>query len=168
MKAGLTLLLGLALLLTATHGNGQEAEGAESPLSFVALDVSPERPGLDTLCRLAVQLRNDSDRAISELAFQVRLNDQVVDVYESQLFYVPLPAQTTTRVDLFNFWTTETDRPAPSSGELTVTVSLEAARFVQIETSGEGSEAVETWTPLEAVAAMPAERSLVLELQEAR
>ncbi len=161
---------------------GQDEKAAESPVTIEALVVTPDQPGLDTLCQLRVRLRNEAEQPVSGLRFVVRIGGKPLTVYETQVFMDVLPPGATTEVPLYNFWTTETDRPAPKDGKLALEVTLVDARFLRIETgsdaeerdAGEGDAAsgdaasgdpvagdpvsgdpVETWTLLASIPAMP-------------
>ncbi|MEM6457080.1 MAG: hypothetical protein AAF772_18465 [Acidobacteriota bacterium] len=169
---GLLAVLAWASALGAQDAPASPADepAAPPPVTLAALAISPEKPGLDALCRLTVTLANRDVRALSSLQFAVRINGQTVPVYGNHLFYDLIAGTTAapagedgasadadasaarTDVPLFNFWTTETDRPAPADGTLTVEVVLEAARWMTIATEDDGTE---TWTPAGDVPGLP-------------
>ena len=157
--------LALSLVAAGSPPATQEETPRTAVLSLTSLGVRPEKPGVDTLCQLIVEIHNRSARPVSELAFTVTLNGEALDVYEAQLFYRELPPGASAEVRLFNFWTTETGREIPPGGELAITVTLEAARYFEIETTEENGEQVETWTPQEPVGGLPISRSLRLKLE---
>jgi hypothetical protein len=143
-----------ALVVTATAYGAEQAKptpAPPSPLSITTITVTPAAPGPDTLCQLRVELRNGGDRIASELAFAVKLNGQELPVYRNQLFMQRLDPGKTATVRLYNFWTTETGRPAPADGKYRVEVSLLAARWYQVAMEKD----VEVWTPVGAVPGLP-------------
>lgn len=148
MKTRLLRALLLVLLLPVAAAAG-EAPPALLTLERVA--VTPTDPGPDTLCQLRVTLRNQGTQPASELAFEVRVNGQDLPVYQRHLFMQRLDPGASTEVRLFNFWSTETGRPAPASGKYEVQVALLAARWYTIAQQGDE----EVWTPGEAVAGLP-------------
>lgn len=158
----LALLLGG--LLSGVPAAAQEV-AREEPTPQVTIEaviVEPEKPGPETLCRLQVRLKNAGDRVASQLGFSVEINGQELPVYASQLFYYALEPGATTVMPLYNFWTTETSRPAPADGKLTVAISLEEAEWMDISVDGDG---VETWKPLGPVEGLPSRASTTLELR---
>lgn len=157
-----TSLVAVLIALVATSAVAQDP----GPRSVVVESVliEPSQPGVDTLCRLKVTLRNDGDQTASQLGFSVRLNDQDLTVYGNQLFMYPLPAGSSTEVPLYNFWTTETSRPAPTDGKLTVEVVLLEAQWMDIQIDSEG---VEVWNPLGEVDGLPSSHRVTLDLSKA-
>ncbi len=131
----------------------------EPPIVIESVTVEPSTPGPDTLCRLRVELRNRGSEIASQLDFSVKVNDQEVAVYRNQLFMYPIPAGGAAEVPLYNFWTTETSRPMPSDGKLTVEVVLKDARWMKVE---EDEEGVEVWTPLGDIEGLPVSSSVSL------
>lgn len=148
------------LLLTAS-ATAQESE-ARPRVTMEGVIVEPSRPDVDTLCRLKVKLRNTGERVASQLGFTVTIDGKELPVYANQLFYYPLEPGGTTEVPLYNFWTTETSRPAPADGKLTVAVSLEEAVWMDISVDG---DEVETWKPLGPVEGLPSRASTTVELR---
>lgn len=147
----------------AAHGEQAQPAAAASPLVLEALEVEPAQPGTDTLCRLRVRLRNGGDRDASALGFDVRINGTELAVYRNQLFMQQIPAGATETVALYNFWTTETSRPAPADGKLRLEVALREAQWFAIG----DEEGVEVWRPLEPVAGLPVRVERTLELARA-
>jgi hypothetical protein len=139
-------LLLVALILAA------EPPASKPPrLTVEAVTVEPASPAADTLCRLRVRLKNTGTDYASALDFGVRLNGQELPAYTNRLFYDPVAASTTKEIRLFNFWSSESGRPAPADGKLTVEVK----------------DGAEIWTPLAPVEGLPASRSLSLRLTKA-
>ena len=156
----------IALLALVASGAGAQSESAAapaSPLVLEALEIEPAQPGPDTLCRLRVRLRNGGERDASALAFDVRINGAELAVYANQLFMQQIPAGVTETVALYNFWTTETSRPAPADGKLRLEVALREAQWFAIG----DEEGVEVWRPLEPVAGLPVRVERTLELARA-
>ena len=150
------LVLVAALLASPLLAQSEEAEDAKPPvLALEEVEVSPENPGPQTLCRLAVTVANRSDQPVTALHFAVEVEGNELAVYENQLFMNHLPAGESTRVELYNFWTDETGRPAPTDGKLDVTVTLDEARYLEIG----DDEGTEVWTLGEAVGGLPVSAS---------
>lgn len=134
-------------------------EGA-SPLSISRITVEPERPAEATLCKLSIELSNSTEGSASYLAFAVRLNGEPLAAYENQLFVQEIAPRSSTTVDLFNFWSTESDRPRPADGKLTIEVLLLEAQWVEIEIEKE----VEIWTPTGGIPGLPVSARRILHL----
>lgn len=160
--------LAVAVLVSAVLAAPAAATAQEDRprprVTVEAVTVEPEEPGPDTLCRLTVTLRNRGDRVASQLGFAVTLDGQALPVYGQQLFHHRLEPGATAEVPLYNFWTTETSRPAPADGKLTVAVTLEEARWVEISEDDEGVEVLKLRQP---VAGLPSAASVELELAQA-
>lgn len=148
-------------LLPSVSTAAEEGETAPQ-VTVEAVIVEPDNPGPDTLCRLKVKLRNAHDQVASQLGFTVAINGRALPVYANQLFYYPLEPGGTTEMPLYNFWTTETSRPAPADGKLSITVTLDEAEWMGISV---GEDGVETWKPLGAVAGLPSSASITLKLR---
>jgi hypothetical protein len=141
-----------------------QGEPATAQLAITAIRVEPAAPAADTLCRLAVTVRNSGDRKASQLGFSVRLNGQDLSVYGNQLFMYAVPEGGELEIPLYNFWTTETSRPTmPVDGRFTVEVTLNEAQWMDISMEKEMvdkggqqvEEEVEVWTPLGPVEGLP-------------
>lgn len=164
----LALLLALAWAGPAL-GQDSDAEAkvkpAASSLTLASVDVTPEEPTAETLCQLSVTLQNSSDQPISGLRFAVSVNGHSLPVYDKQVFLDVVPPGGEVAVPLYNFWVTETHRPLPAKGPLTVEVRVTDARWTKREMeplepakpgdSGEPKNLVETWTLLESLDALP-------------
>ncbi len=149
----------VALPMTLAADDPAEEAASDPPLSVDSITVEPENPGPDTLCRLRVQLRNRGSEIASQLDFSVKINGQELGVYSNQLFMYPIPAGASEEVQLYNFWTTETSRPMPKDGKLTVEVAHKGARWWEIKEDDEG---VVVWTPLGDVEGLPVSTSVTL------
>lgn len=153
----------LALALTATAASspliGQDTEAAPK-LILEAIVVDPPAPAVDTLCKLSVTIRNDGDQTASQLGFNVKSNDVELPVYLNQLFMYPIEPGQTSEIPLYNFWSTETSRPAPADGKLRLEVTLREAQWMKIEMEDD----VEVWTPLGEVENLPSVQELTVEM----
>ncbi len=153
------LASGIAALPLALSADDPAEEASSPQLIIESITVTPEQPGPDTLCQLRVQLRNRGPEIASQLDFSIKINGQELAVYTNQLFMFPVPAGATEEIQLYNFWTTETSRPMPKDGKLTVEVVLKDARWMEIK---EDEEGVEVWTPLGEVDGLPVSKSVTL------
>ena len=150
------LLLAAAALLPGGGGPARAAQTPPAPaVTIEKVTVTPAEAGPDTLCQLHVTLRNAGDKPASELAFTVKVNGHELPVYQQHLFMMRLDPGKSTDLRLFNFWSSETSRPAPADGRYVVEVSLDASRWYTI--AQQGNE--EVWTPGEAVAGLPSRAS---------
>ncbi len=139
---------------------------AEEPEVVLAgIEVTPTAPGPEALCRLVATVRNNGERAAYSFGFDVELNGRSLRVYEKQLFLQVIEAGGSDEVALYNFWTSETGRPAPADGRLKVVVRLREARWVEVSEAEESGETVEVWTPLGEVKGLPSTVTRTLELQ---
>jgi hypothetical protein len=160
-RLGHRLLVASALALAAPPGgvtpaNAAAAATVPSPILLEAVRVDPATASAGTLCQLRVVLRNAGTRNASELAFRVTVNGVELPAYGRRLFMARLEPGESRELRLFNFWTSETSRPAPADGRYTVEVGLVAARWFDIETGSSG----ETWSPREPVGGLPATRAV--------
>ncbi len=165
------LISALALLVSLALPASSQDDPAPR-LEVTKIDVQPSNPAAETLCRLTVTIRNSGEQNASQLGFAVRLNDQDLTVYGNQLFMYAVPAGSELEIPLYNFWTTETSRPAmPADGSFKVEVSLLEAQWMDISTVTETveragaqvEEEVEVWTPLGAIEGLPVSSSVTLE-----
>ncbi len=159
------LLLAGGILAQEPAAESAAEEAKPVPLALEAITVEPAAPGPDTLCRLRVTIANRSAETVSALDFGVTVGGVSLPVYDRQLFLEPLPPGESTEVELFNFWTTETGRPAPKDGQLEVAVTLRGAQFLAITTEGEGEAETEVWTLGEPVPGLPIVNKKVLKLK---
>lgn len=140
-----------------------EATPKAPPLAVESIEVRPPNPGPDTLCQLRVRVRNRGSRQASALGFTVRVGGQELAVYRNQLYLQTIAPGAAGEVRLFNFWTSETGRPAPADGKLKVEVTLAEARWVEVKTEN----GAEVWRPAGTVEGLPASAALVLDLRSA-
>ena len=154
------LVVAVWLAYVAAPGVAQKAKPDESSLTITKVHVLPSEPGPDTLCNLAIEIENSGNQIASQLEFEVRINDTTVPVYSNQVFMVPLASGATTRVELYNFWSTETSRPYPQSGRLEIEVRLLKAQWIDIGTDGD----VEVWDPVGEIPGLPVRQTTSLSL----
>lgn len=158
----------LALALAAPSPPGAKAAKAPAKAPLLAIEevaVAPAAPGPDTLCKLRVTLRNRGTAPASRLRFAVGIGGREVEAYRDKLWLQALPPGAATEVALYNFWTTETGRPAPKDGKLAVEVTLAEARWMKGEDDGKGAV---VWTPAGEVEGLPLARSMTLRVKAAR
>jgi hypothetical protein len=146
----LAILLGVAA--------AARAEAPKPALTLEAVKVEPAAPRPDTLCHLAVTVRNAGAQAASSLEFVVKVDGQELPAYKKRLYLTPVEAGATREVRLFNFWSTEAGRPAPPNGKLNIEVTLARASWAR-RSARDGAE---VWTPAGEVPGLPATRSVVL------
>jgi len=146
--------LGLAVLAAAAPVLAQQSAApakVDPPITIEAVLISPQAPGPDTLCKLAVRLKNRSARTVTAFGFEVKVNGHDLTIYGNQRYLEPIPPGETRELQLYNFWSTETDRPALKDGKVEVEVALAEARFV--EKTMEGN--VPVWTLQDLVQGLP-------------
>ena len=156
-------LLPVALLALVTLPPLAAQEEAVTPqITLEGIRVDPADPAVDTLCKLNVEIKNSGDRTVSQFGFSVKINDAELPVYLNQLFMYPVEPGTSLEIPLYNFWSTETSRPAPADGKLNIEISLREAEWMKIEME----EDVEVWTPLGAVENLPSSRTVTLTMSD--
>lgn len=163
----------LVLLLTVPGGLsrlGAQDQKPSAPLLVVeSIQVDPASPGPDTLCRLSVKLRNSGAKTASALAFRVKVDGKDLPVYEKELFLRPVSAGAagnagaSAEIRLHNFWSSETGRPFPTGGKMTVEVTLAEARWMDVKTQ----DGAEVWTPAGPVEGLPVSKTVTLTLGKA-
>jgi hypothetical protein len=150
-------LAGLALVLASGPARAAEpAEGAKSPVTVATVSVTPDSPGADTLCKLRVTLKNAGAKAVSAFGFQVKINGKALPVYDKQRYLDPIDPGDSQEIPLFNFWTSETGRPYPADGSVTVEVSLTEARYVEKRMEGD----MPVWTLKDPVEGLPSTQTV--------
>ena len=158
ISGGSPLVLFLLIVLLAGGVAAQESPA----LTIESVSVDPAAPGPDTLCKLTITVRNDGPDVASQLGFAVSVGGHALPVYGNQLFMVPLAPGESTEIKLYNFWSTETSRPAPAGNELEVRVELLEAQRMSIRTVVEDGEEIEEWEPLGAIDGLPVSASITL------
>jgi len=150
------------LLLVALLG-GAAAAGAETAkpaLSIESVKVEPASPRPDTLCHLTATLKNAGEQRASALEMLVRVNGRELPAYRKRLYLTAVEPGATREVRLFNFWSTETGRPAPADGKLNIEVTLSRASWMR-KTARDGAE---IWTPAGDAPGLPVTKNLTLTL----
>lgn len=153
---GLLVAAALLALPAAPAAAGEDA--APPPLEITSILVEPAAPGPDTLCKLRVGIKNRGAEAASRFAFEVKVGGQALRVYEGELLLQPVAPGETAELRLHNFWSSETGRPFPGDGKLTVEVTLTEATRVRIE----DKDGEEVRTPLGDVDGLPVSRRVTL------
>lgn len=165
-RTSLSQLACLLLFAIASAAQDQQAAAppppARSPLRIEEVVIDPAAPGPATLCKLRVKVRNGGAQTASRLAFTVSINGRALPVYANQLYLQHLPPGQVTEVPLYNFWTTESGRPAAPDGKVTVAVSVAEASWVDVK----DEEGVEVSRPLGAVPGLPVSKSLTVALKK--
>jgi hypothetical protein len=134
------------------------AEAPRPPLTLEGVKVEPASPRADTLCHLAVRLKNAGAQTASALEFVVKVGGQELPAYRKRLYLTPVEPGATRELRLFNFWSTGTGRPAPADGRLKVEVTLARASWEQ-KAARDGAE---VWTPTGEVPGLPFATSVTL------
>jgi len=151
------LLLAAGRVTAVAQGPGENKSGqssagrGDSSLVLESLEIDPAKPGPKTLCKLRVRIRNKGGQAASNFRFGVRINGQELPIYKDHIYLQTIAAGAVGEVQLFNFWTTESGRPAPEDGQLRLEVALEEARWVEVKREGNVTE----YKPLGAVEGLP-------------
>ncbi len=167
-KTSLRLVVAVVMALILTPGvplAAQDAKPAAAQLRLTSIDVQPDDPGADTLCKLTVTVHNDGDRQASQLGFAVTLNGQDLSVYGNQLFMYPVAPGATEEISLYNFWTTETSRAMPADGKLRVEVTLKEAVWTRVEMETDEEGEIEVWTPIGPVENLPVSAAVTLQMK---
>ncbi len=151
----------LLLAILALAGPLPAQEKAPS-LILESVRVEPASPGPDTLCHLSVTVKNSGDRPASALELAVKLNGRELPAYKGRLYLKPVEPGAAREIRLFNFWSTETGRPAPADGKLTLEVTLARAAWMQRETK----DGAEVWTAAGPVEGLPLTKAVILQMSK--
>ena len=130
------------------------------PVTLEKVAIEPGSPGPESLVKLTVTLANGGEEPITAFGFDVEVAGQKLPVYDNQLFLAELAAGETLELPLYNFWTSETGRPAPADGKLPVKVTLREARWLKV---GE-EEGTDVWTLEGPVEGLPVSAETVVKL----
>jgi hypothetical protein len=164
--AAIATLFGLCGLLAAAE-EPKPAPKVSSPISLEVIRVEPGSPAPDTLCHLAVTLKNAGERTASRFELRVKVGGSDLPSYHGRVFLARLPPHYALELPLFNFWSSESKRPPPAAGKLEIEVTLIDARWVELESAG----GVETWKPTlpaAAIEGLPLTKTLTLPLAKPR
>jgi hypothetical protein len=129
----------LLLLAALPLGSAFGAETAKPVLTIESVKVEPAAPRADTLCHLTLTLKNAGAQLASGLEFVVKVNGVALPAYDKRLYLIAVEPGATRELHLFNFWSTETGRPAPADGRLDVEVTLAHASWAR-RTTRDGAE----------------------------
>jgi hypothetical protein len=150
-------------LLAALLLGGVLAAGAEKPpITIESVKVEPVAPRPDTLCHLTITLKNGGAQLASGLEFVVKVNGTPLPAYAKRLYLISIEPGATRELHLFNFWSTETGRPAPADGKLNVEVTLAHASWAK-RTSRDGAEIL---APAGDVPGLPVSRNVTLTMSK--
>jgi hypothetical protein len=152
---GIALAGLVAAPLGAQEAGEDKPETPKPPVTVEAVLVDPANPGPDTLCKLRVRLESRAERSLTAFGFEVRINGTELPVYRRQRYLETLDPGETLEIALFNFWSSETGRPARKDGSLSVEVTLIEARWVKKTMDGE----VPVWTLEDTVEGLPSSAS---------
>ena len=166
-SAVLRFALAAFLVLLAAPAAAQDeapaaAETKAPPVTVTKIALDPAAPAVDQLVKLTVTLESSGEEILTAFGFDVTVNGVALPVYDKQLFVEPLAPGATLQLPLYNFWTTETSRPAPKDGELTVSVVLREARPMTRSTEEDGTEVWDLGEPLDALPAPAVEHTVPL------
>jgi hypothetical protein len=159
-------LLSLLSLQSLLSLAAAEEKPAPPPLTLQAIQVEPPSPAPDTLCHLTVTVKNAGGRPASALELAVKVGGRELPAYHGRVFLMPVEPGATRQVRLFNFWSTETGRPAPApaDGKLTIEVTLARASWMQRETK----DGATVWTPAGPVPGLPSSKAVTLTMAKAK
>lgn len=161
MSAPRPLLLALSLQSLLSFAS---FSAAPPPLTLQAIQVEPASPAPDTLCHLTITVKNAGERPASALEVAVKVGGRELPAYRGRVFLTPVEPGATRQVRLFNFWSSETGRPAPADGKLTVEVTLARASWMQRETQAGAT----VWTPAGPVQGLPSSKSVTVAMGKAK
>jgi hypothetical protein len=153
----------LAASLWASLATAQTPAPAPPPLAIEEVVIEPAAPTATTLCRLRVKLKNAGSEPASMLRFKVTVAGHELPVYRNQMFLQPLAPGQVSELKLYNFWASETGRPAPADGKMAVEVTLTEAKWMKV---GPDASGVETWEPLGPVPGLPLAKSVTVALKK--
>jgi hypothetical protein len=144
-------LSGSLLGAVFVHGSAL-AQAAKPGLVLEAAEVTPAKAPGDALCQLRARIRNGGEAIAAAFVFAVRVDGKEIPVYRNHVFMDPIEPGETRALRLYGFWTSETGRPLPASGDLDVEVTLQEARWMKVEKDAGGAR---VWHDLGAVEGLP-------------
>jgi hypothetical protein len=150
-RLGAVLPLALLALLPAAGGGGDERRPGPAPLAVEAVLVGPEKPTAASLLTLSVRLANRGPRPVSRLRWRVSVAGRPLESYRDRLDLALVPPGGAVELPLYNFWASESGRPAPADGVLEVVVEVVAAQWVVVAER----DGVPVETPTGAVPGLP-------------
>jgi len=152
----------ILVLLAAALAAPILAQEKKSALTLESVRVEPASPGPDTLCHLTVTLRNSGDRPASALEFVVKINGRELPAYKDRLYLQAVEPGASREIHLYNFWSTESGRPAPADGKLILEVTLAHAAWMQKETK----DGAEVWSTAGPIEGLPVTKSVTLQMRK--
>lgn len=163
----LAVPLALLALVVATPLRAAESGSDASPaLTVERVSVTPVRAHADSLLGLSVRLANTGSKPASRLRFRVTVDGVELVNYRDLLDLRTVPAGDTAELRLYNLWASESSRPlTPEDGELTVSVELVAASWIEI-VEGE-SDAPPAQVPVGEVGGLPSRATATVALAPA-
>ena len=123
--------------------------------------MTPGSAPADALCQLRGRIKNAGQSTAAAFVFAVKLNGQEIAVYRNHVFMDPIKPGETRSLRLYGFWTSETGRPLPASGDLAVELSLLEARWMKGDKDAQGTI---VWSDLGAVEGLPQTARQTVEL----
>lgn len=151
---GSLVAMALATLPAAAQEPGPE-------LVLEAAEVTPRSAPADALCQLRARIKNGGKSIAAAFVFAVKINNQEIATYRNHVFMDPIKPGETRSLRLYGFWTSETGRQLPASGDLAVELSLLEARWMKPEKDAEGTI---VWRDLGAVEDLPQTARQAVEL----
>ena len=144
-----------AILLAGSMSS--PAVPAEAKITLESVTVTPsDSIAPDKLCKLKVEIQNTGDKTAYSFGFTVKINGKEVPIYKNLLYLVAVDPGSKKELDLYNFWSTEKGREAPTNGKVEVEVTLKEAKWVEIKMEDD----VQVWTPIGDVEGLPSAKSV--------
>jgi hypothetical protein len=140
------------------------AQQSAPKLVLEAAEVTPAKAPADALCQLRARIKNGGTSVATAFVFALKLDGKEIAVYRNHVFMDPIDPGETRSIKLYGFWTSETGRPLPKSGDLTVELTLQEARWMKMEKDAEGAR---IWQDLGAVEGLPQTARRTVELVRA-
>lgn len=151
----------LGSLLAAIPATAQQSG---PKLVLEAAEVTPAKAPADALCQLRARIENGGSAVATAFVFALKIDGKEIAVYRNHVFMDPIDPGETRSIKLYGFWTSETGRPLPASGNLTVELTLQEARWMKMEKDAEGAG---VWQDLGAVEGLPQTARRTVELVRA-
>ena len=128
------------------------AQQPAARLVLEAAEVTPAKAPADALCQLRARIKNGGTTVATAFVFALEIDGKAIAVYRNHVFMDPIEPGETRSIKLYGFWTSETGRPLPASGDLEVELTLQEARWMKMEKDAEGAR---VWQDLGAVEGLP-------------
>jgi hypothetical protein len=137
------------------------AQQAAPKLVLEAAEVTPAKAPADALCQLSARIKNGGNAVATAFVFALKIDGREIAVYRNHVFMDPIDPGVTRAIKLYGFWTSETGRPLPATGDLTVELTLQEARWMKMEKDAQGAR---VWQDLGAVEGLPQTVEAIVEL----